>query len=346
MYLKHFGFTNEPFGQSPDADMLFLSKGHLRAKAYMEYFVLADAGIAVLTGDIGAGKTTLIHRLLADLPEHVLAAKMFQAQLTDVEFLQSVLAEFGLQNLEIGKIALINRIKQFLLDCHNRGQKTLLIIDEAQGLERKTLEEIRMLSGLEQDRKRLLNIILVGQPELADKINAPDMEQLRQRLRFHFHLLALSDSETKEYIRHRLHLAGGKEPILTEDALDKVFYYTGGVPRLINTLCDMALLTAYVDDRHTVDQQILLDAVKELNWVPYEERPRNTDMSNAHEVFNSNKLALADADRLLWSELNNHIKRLSDTLSGMASNFNSFDARLKELERKVQELPPKSSPNK
>jgi general secretion pathway protein A len=233
---------------------------------------LAD-GFVVLTGEIGAGKTTLIESFLSELPENVVLAQINQTQLTPVEFLQALLVEFEIRPYQMKKVELLARIKDFMLETYAAGKTLLLVVDEAQNLSRRVLEEIRMLSGIEAQKEKFLRIVLAGQPELATKLDSPALEQLSQRVRLRFHLSALSKRETREYIEHRLEVAGAKHRNLVEEgAFETVFRYTGGVPRLINVLCDTAMLCAFADDKALISDALVTTAVEELQWAPYEER--------------------------------------------------------------------------
>ncbi|HEX5513443.1 MAG TPA: AAA family ATPase [Gammaproteobacteria bacterium] len=289
MYLEYYGLTEAPFRLTPDADFLFMSRAHARAKAYMDYTVLSRDGFVVVTGEIGAGKTTLINKLVAELPADVLVAKIFQTQLNEIEFLQAVLTEFGIEKFGTGKVELLNQINDFLIEMYRQNRRVLLIIDEAQNLSDKVLEEVRLLSGLETEKEKLVSIILAGQPELAQVVDSPRFEQLAQRVRLRFHLGALSLEETKEYIRHRLSVAGITDrELFTEDAFPVIFEYTGGIPRLVNSMCDMALLTAYVDERQVVDEDVIRASVDELGWVAFQDRPTQ----RARRVASTNQAVL------------------------------------------------------
>src|SRR5690606_22991433 len=192
MYLEFFGLSEHPFRLTPDADFLYMSKAHARAKAYMDYTVLSRDGFVVVTGEIGSGKTTLINKLVAELPDDVVVAKIFQTQLNEIEFLQALLIEFGIEAYATGKTERLNQLNDLLIDCYRQDLRVLLIIDEAQNLGDKVLEEVRLLSGLETNKEKLMSIILTGQPELAKMIDSPHMEQLAQRVRLRFHLNTLS----------------------------------------------------------------------------------------------------------------------------------------------------------
>ena len=279
MYLKHFGLEQQPFQLTPDADFLYLSKAHNRAKSYMEYTVWNRDGFVVITGEIGSGKTTLIQQLLRSVDENVLIARIYQTQLNEIEFFQAILHELGLDPFKAGKVELISMLNNFLLEQYAEGRQVILIVDEAQNLSKRVLEELRMLTGMETDEDRILNLILVGQPELKNLLDAPGMEQLSQRIRFRFHLAALQQDDIHNYIDHRLAVGGlaknkdGSIPkIIKDECIRSIYRYTGGIPRLINSLCDTALICAFVEGKKTVTVKIIEEAINELQWVPYNER--------------------------------------------------------------------------
>ncbi len=270
MYLELFKLHELPFRLSPDPQFLYLSKHHARAKAYMESTIWFTDGFVVITGEIGAGKTTLIETFLRELQTDVIVAQVSQTQLSPIEFLQTVLVQFGFSPFNMKKAELLATLTQFLTEQFTSSRKVLLIVDEAQNLSNRVLEEVRMLSGIETTKDKALRIILAGQPELNDKLNSPELVQLVQRVRLRFHLTALSKAETNSYIEHRLEVAGSQgRRIFAEETFPTIFRYTGGVPRLINTLCDTALMAAFGRDKDTVEVEDLDAAIKELQWVEF-----------------------------------------------------------------------------
>ncbi len=273
MNLELFKLKELPFRLSPDPQFLYLSKAHARAKAYMESTIWFTDGFVVITGEIGSGKTTLIETFVSELGSGVTLAQISQTQVTAVEFLQSVLVQFGIKPFQMKKAELLATLNRFLVEQYEQGRKVLLIVDEAQNLGLRVLEEIRMLSGIDNSKEKILRIILAGQPELNDKLDAPELVQLVQRVRLRFHLTALSSDDTKGYIRHRLEVAGsqGREIFLPETH-GPIYRYTGGVPRLINTLCDTAMLAASNGDRDQVSARDIKAAVNELQWVEFAQR--------------------------------------------------------------------------
>jgi general secretion pathway protein A len=275
MYLEPFKLKELPFRLSPDPQFLYLSKQHARAKAYMESTIWFTDGFVVITGEIGSGKTTLIESFLKEVPAEVVVAQINQTQVSAIDFLQAVLVQFGFQPFKMRKAELISTINNFLIEQYAAGRKVLLIVDEAQNLTMRVLEEIRLLSGVETTKEKVLRIILAGQPELNDKLDAPELAQLMQRVRLRFHLTNLTEPESQSYIQHRLDVAGaGDRQIFAADTYAEVFRYCGGVPRLINTLCDTAMMAAFTADRSTVTRADVINAVRELQWVEYAARPQ------------------------------------------------------------------------
>jgi general secretion pathway protein A len=270
MYLELFKLHELPFRLSPDPQFLYLSKQHARAKAYMESTIWFTDGFVVITGEIGAGKTTLIETFLRELQTDAVVAQINQTQLSPTAFLQTVLVQFGFSPFQMKKPEVLATLNQFLVEQHTSGRKVLLIVDEAQNLSYRVLEEVRMLSGIETTKEKALRIILAGQPELNDKLNSSALVQLAQRVRLRFHLTALTKADTSAYIDHRLEVAGSQgRRIFADDTYATIFKYTGGTPRLINTLCDTSMMAAFGRDRDTVTATDLDAAIQELQWIEF-----------------------------------------------------------------------------
>jgi general secretion pathway protein A len=294
MYLELFKLHELPFRLSPDPEFLYLSKQHARAKAYMESTIWFTDGFVVITGEIGAGKTTLIETFLRELQTDVVIAQINQTQLSPTAFLQTVLVQFGFSPFNMKKPEVLATLNQFLMEQHDAGRKVLLIVDEAQNLSYRVLEEIRMLSGVETAKEKALRIILAGQPELNEKLNSPELVQLTQRVRLRFHLTALTKAETLAYIDHRLEVAGAEgRRIFAEETYPVIYKYTGGVPRLINTLCDTCMMAAFGRDQDSVTMADLDAAIRELQWVEFAAntgRMRLPDVQIAHAATSEDQV--------------------------------------------------------
>ena len=296
MYLDSFKLKELPFRLSPDPQFLYLSNAHARAKAYMESTIWFTDGFVVITGEIGSGKTTLIETFLRELDKDVVVAQINQTQVSVIEFLQTVLAQFGFNPFRMKKAELLTTLNNFLIEQYAAGRKVLLIVDEAQNLSLRVLEEIRMLSGIETTKEKVLRIILAGQPEMNEKLDAPELVQLTQRVRLRFHLSALNQEDMQGFILHRLEVAGseGRE-IFLPDTFDLLYKFTGGVPRLVNTLCDTAMLAAFNDDSDVVKVDHVMDAIAELQWVEYVQR-KHTRTVAMPEVEDHDREAEPDWD--------------------------------------------------
>ena len=305
MYLEHFNLEDDPFRLSPDAKFYYGSLSHSTAKEYMDYVLWSRDSFVVITGDIGTGKTTLIQKMLEDAGPKITVAKIHQTQLNEIEFIQALLDQFGVNPFETeSKVKLLSMLNDYLQKKYEEGETVVVIIDEAQNLKPRVLEEIRLLSGFDSNREKLLNIFLVGQPELRDTLFSPQMEQLFQRIRLRFHLEGLGFDEVRSYIRHRLAVSSEKRfyplpvtrklvefqppeapldlptSLFPDELMGKILEYTGGIPRLINTLCDTALLTAFARDQKRVGFEDIDAAIEELQWLPYHERTSYRQVKN------------------------------------------------------------------
>jgi len=266
-YLEHFKLTEQPFRLTPDPDFVYWSKQHARAKAYMESTIWLADGFVIITGEIGSGKTTLLQSFLTELEDDVVYAVVSQTQLSAKQFLQAVLTEFGFKPFHKSKVELLDMLNMFLIEQYSNEKKVVLVVDEAQNLSMKVLEEIRLMSGIETHKEKVLRIILAGQPELKDTLQSPGLKQLLQRVRLRFHIGPLERREMRDYIERRLAVAGrDTDDLFNDSSYELIYQYTGGVPRLINTLCDTALLCAFADDKTIIGGDEVLSAVLELDW--------------------------------------------------------------------------------
>ena len=265
MYEKFYSLNEKPFNITPDPRFLYMGKYHQEALAHLIYGVSERKGFIVLTGEVGAGKTTLIRTLLERLDPSVKTAFIFNPNLTLNGLFLSILEEFELKAVSRTKADFLIELNNFLIERLKKDEHTLLIIDEAQNLPPSILEEIRLLLNLETSKEKLLQIILSGQPELNHKLNLHQLKQLKQRISIRYHLPPLNKVETREYIKERLKIAGSQNSsIFTEKAIEEVFNYSKGIPRLINILCDNSLLTGYATDQQTIDLKIIKESIRDL----------------------------------------------------------------------------------
>lgn len=265
MYLNYYGLTEAPFDITPNPRFLFYSAKHREAYNHLLYGLRERKGFVQLTGEVGAGKTTICRAMLEQLDDRYSTALILNPVLNPDEMMKAVASEFGLPVYGLDRLETLAVINDFLLHQVERGKETVLIIDEAQDLTDELLEQIRLLSNLETDDRKLLQIVLMGQPELRDRLNNPRLRQLRQRITVRYHLLPLSRAEVNQYIEHRLHVSGGNgTPYFTRPALWRVYHYTQGIPRLVNALCDKALLAGFVQQSGCIDFRIVNRAIREL----------------------------------------------------------------------------------
>jgi len=274
MYTDFFGLHEKPFELSPDPRYLFLSASHREVLGHLIYGIEQGEGFIAITGEVGTGKTTLCRTLLERLGSDCEVAFLFNPHLAPVDLLKSINAEFGLSTFGQSIPELIEVLNEFLLDRKTEGHSALLIVDEAQTLSTETLEQIRLLSNLETRTAKLLQIVLLGQPELDDKLETHELRQLRQRIAVRWHLGPLASAETRDYVHHRLRIGAGREcRVFTDSALASIHRLSGGVPRLINVLCDRALLAAYGENVRQIDRALVASVVKEI-WPQRRRSPR------------------------------------------------------------------------
>src|SRR6516225_5275662 len=279
MYLSFFGLNEKPFAITPDPRYLSLSELHAEALAHLLYGINEAGGFVQLTGEVGTGKTTIVRSLLAQTPQNAEIALILNPRMTAPEFLLTICEELGIgvQDSATGSLKdLVDILSQYLLRAHGAGKRVVLVVDEAQNLAPEVLEQVRLLTNLETNTQKLLQIILIGQPELRDLLDRNELRQLAQRITGRYHLNPLSGEETAAYVRHRLGVAGATTDIFAPQALNAVFSLSQGVPRVINVICDRALLGAYSLDRHRVTASLVRSAAAEVfgrrftpDWLPW-----------------------------------------------------------------------------
>jgi putative secretion ATPase (PEP-CTERM system associated) len=270
MYEKYFSFKHKPFDLVPNPDFLFLSSTHHKAITYLDYGIKEKIGFILLTGEIGSGKTTLIRNLIKNLSGLFKLSRINNTKVTSEQLIAMINEDFGLDTEGKNKTRLLSELNVFLVEQYSKKVQPVLLIDEAQNLSPDLLEEIRLLSNLETDRAKLLQIILVGQPDLKKTLMLPELMQLRQRINISYHIAPLTVDETEKYIKHRLTIAGNPDAIKFDDGMLPLIYkFSKGIPRLINILCDFALLTAFVDGKKEVQLDIVREIVKDLESKDY-----------------------------------------------------------------------------
>lgn len=277
MYLAYYGLTEKPFQLKPDPNFFFPSKGHKRAAAYLEYGLSQEDGFIIITGEVGAGKTTLMRHLFQKLKrERIVAAQLVSTRLDPDDALRMVTAAFGLPYENLPKAVLLLELERFMCKCDHEGKRVLLVVDEAQNLLPQTLEELRMLSNFQNDNRPLLQTFLLGQPEFRRTLLGSQMQQLRQRVIATYHLGPLDLVETKAYIEHRLQKAGWNgNPAFQEEVFEMIHNFSAGIPRKINMFCDRLLIMGCLEALQTLGKaeanEVMLDIQKEFDIAAFPE---------------------------------------------------------------------------
>ena len=265
MYLQYYGLKEPPFSITPNPRFLFYSPKHREAFNHLLYGIRERKGFVQITGEVGAGKTTICRALMEQLGPEFSTALILNPILDADQLIKSIAMEFGIGVKGLDRLEIIAEINAFLLSEADKGRDAVLIIDEAQNLTNELLEQVRLLSNLETDDRKLLQIVLMGQPELRDRLNDPSLRQLRQRITIRYHLRPLNRNEVGQYVQHRLSISGAQQgPHFTQPALWRVFNYAKGVPRLINALCDKCLLAGFVQQRSHINYRLVGAAIREL----------------------------------------------------------------------------------
>ncbi len=263
MYTQFYGFTEKPFSLTPDPAFLYLSKQHKMALTMLSYGLQSQAGITVISGEVGSGKTTLIREILRQLDKDINVGLISNAHNSFGNLLEWVLMAYNIKTEAKDKAALYKIFVEFLINEYANNKRTVLIIDEAQNMDMQTLEELRLLSNINADKHLVLQLVLIGQPELLETLQRHELRQLAQRVSVDYKLKQLGYKETKAYIQHRLTVANGDKDIFDKYAIAAIYYHTGGVPRLINTLCDFALVYGFAEDSKHIYLELMLDVIRD-----------------------------------------------------------------------------------
>ena len=328
MYEEFYGLKEKPFQIVPNPEYLYKSPKHLNALTYLEYGLSENVGFILLTGEIGSGKTTLIQYMLNKMGDDSEAAVIFNTNVSPYQLLMMILTEFEIQAKKLDKATALDQLNEFLIEKYAEKKKVVLIIDEAQNLSFEALEEVRMLSNLHSDDQALIQIMLVGQPDLIVKLQNPKLLQFSQRIAVNFHLEALGSKETAEYIKFRLEKSGGHNDIFTPEALDMIYNLSGGIPRSINLLCQAALVYGFADEAKTVDKTIIDQISEDKIGIGLETKVHPNKVSNASN--STAKIPQKVLQRLrnletevqdIRSQLENQIKLLEEKADGLKDDL-------------------------
>lgn len=332
MYASYYGLTGKPFQLNPDPSFFYGSRGHKRAMAYLEYGLHQSEGFIVITGEVGAGKTTLVRSLLQKLdPQKVVAAQLVSTQLDAEDTLRMVAAAFGLPSKTFEKAELLLALEMFLVSITSKGKRALLIVDEAQNLTPRAVEELRMLSNFQLEDHALLQSFLIGQPEFKETMQSEHMRQLRQRVIASYHLGPMDREETRAYIEHRLNHVGWKgNPCFEPAAFDIVFDFTGGIPRRINTVCDRLMLAGFLGGKSVFRKSDVEEVTREIR----EEAggPGAGAVSPVRAVPNTTQAPVIEIDVSGKSSVTTHTLKLDLNI-----DVSRFEARLQKLEQQLAE---------
>lgn len=336
MYEAFFNLKQKPFDLLPDPDFLFMSSSHKKVLSYLDYGIRERVGFILLTGEVGSGKTTIIRNLIKKNLSDVVLSKIFNTRVDSEQLIAMINDDFGLPVLNKDKITLLRELNLFLIDQFVKGNQPVLIIDEAQNLNHDLLEEIRMLSNLETDNAKLLQIILVGQPELRKTLASATLIQLRQRISINCHIQPLSRSEIELYILHRLETAGDRDAVsFFGDTIDIIFTFSRGIPRLINIICDFILLAAFAEETRAIDASMVLDIIGDLDFEYHYWGSESLDGHVTREGHMDGSFSAGRSDPAVSSM----IKDLNDRLDNLGKESGSgSQKRLLEMAAKIAEL--------
>ena len=336
MYEAFFNLKQKPFDLLPDPNFLFMSSSHKKVLSYLDYGIRERVGFILLTGEVGSGKTTIIRNLIKKNLTDVVLSKIFNTRVDSEQLIAMINDDFGLPVLNKDKITLLRDLNTFLIEQFVKGNQPVLIIDEAQNLNHELLEEIRMLYNLETDNAKLLQIILVGQPELRKTLTSATLIQLRQRISINCHINPLTRFEVELYILHRLETAGDREAAsFSDETLDIIFTYSRGIPRLINIICDFILLAAFAEETRVIDAALVLDIIGDLDFEYQYWGSESVDVRVAKENYVEDT-AVVNRSKPAFSEI---IKGINDRLDSLGKESESTSQKmLQEMAVKISDL--------
>ncbi|MBW1644909.1 MAG: AAA family ATPase [Deltaproteobacteria bacterium] len=343
MYEAFYGLREKPFNLTPNPAYIFWSSGHEHAYTHLEYAITENKGFGVITGEVGSGKTTLINYLLHKIPRELHVGLINQTDVDPEQFIRMICHEFDLEISDRSKSGMLQVFQDFLLRTYATGKRAVLIVDEAQNLPDRTIEELRMLSNLESEREHLIQIILVGQPELKEKLRRRNLRQFTQRVTVHAHLGNLEADDVKRYVCHRLRVAGAKEPekIFTGEALSALHRHSRGVPRLINILCDTALVFGFADERRVIGPEVIEEvmASRQDGGILFDEEPAGgTQTAKATTAAAAPKTTATTANPEKLRQLEQQVQLLGQSLLNLEVQVNELGRRQAARDEVVLEL--------
>ena len=330
MYEKYFSLKHKPFELTPNPDFLFRSNTHKKAITYLDYGIKEKIGFILLTGEVGSGKTTIIRNLVRNLMDSVRLSRVNNTEVSSVQLISMINGDFGLEVEGKSKTKLLSDLNSFLIEQYANGNQPILLIDEAQNLTPALLEEIRLLSNLETDRAKLLQIILIGQPELKTTLMLPELIQLRQRININYHITPLSVDEVAQYVKHRLTIAGNAHVIdLDPEVLQLIKSFSRGIPRLINILCDFALLTAFVEGRKKVDLETVREVTEDLETRDYWNTSSESELETENKSNEDEKLSKVAGDLALKIiNVEGAIEHIVDEMALLKNKLDEFEKKM------------------
>ena len=329
MYESYFKLRIKPFELVPDPHFIFLSKSHKKALSFLAYGIQERSGFILLTGEVGSGKTTLIRDIYNKHFDRIVLAKIFNTCVTSEQLLAMINDDFGLPVQGKDKVTLIRDLNSFLVEQYACGNQPILIIDEAQNLGAELLEEIRMLSNLETDDSKLLQIILVGQPELRTILAAPQLMQLRQRININCHIQALNREETAQYITHRLDVAGNADAAeFPVETLDYIFRYSKGIPRLVNIICDFLMLSAFAEETSTISIDMVREVIGDLDFENYYWSGAVAEKDHSH-LAGSASASAGDAQISFYQEVRDALQNIARRIESIEMDVAPLKSVLK-----------------